>query len=120
MGNFVTIKIISMTRIYGASDDLVLIDGEMYEEEIDMLNKYPCKFEVSDGTKGMIDFINGWKIKVDKQGSLFKALHYAVEAIFDEHLESEAKDCPVYSDVLVLNGNVEWIKIGRKKYKPCA
>jgi len=105
----------TITRLYGVSDDLILIDGKLYEEEVDMLNKYPCKFQASDGTKGMIDFINGWKIKIEEQGSLFLKLMYAVEAIFEEHLE-EAKGCPVYSDVLIFDGFLEWVKIGRKKY----
>ena len=107
-----------VTKIYGASDDLIGIEGQ-----IPMMNwmftwrwwKY-ASF-VSDGTKGLI--------KYDDEGH--GELTYSMPALFalrkshpvgDDaaHLSSE-RMFGSYSDVLILGAGELGVKIGKRKFK---
>lgn len=105
-----------ITRIYGASDDLIEIDGQISDEVDNYSSDKPVKFKTSKGTKGTITYNGEWKIYVKEGGSDFVI---KIESVGDDntHTEENTKDVPSYSDVLILNGDLEWVKINGKKYK---
>lgn len=106
-----------ITRIYGASDDLIEIDGQISDEvEAYSSEIKPIKFKTSLGTKGTILYNGEWKIEVKEGGSDFMI---KIESVGDDntHTEENTKDVPSYSDVLILDGDLEWIKVNGKKYK---
>lgn len=104
-----------ITKIYGASDDLVEIDGAVCEEHDCYDHKRPIKITCSDGTIGTIFYGGEWKIKMEYCGTKFLKL---IESVGDDGThENEAKNCTSYSDVLILNDGIEWVKIGSKTYK---
>lgn len=106
------------TRIYGASDDIIVIDGQI-SEEVDAYSSTdePFKFKTSEGTKGSITYDGEWKITLTEEGPDFVKL---IEAVGDDnvHTEDDTKNIPSYSDVLILDGDLEWVKVDGKKYKP--
>ncbi len=106
-----------ITRIYGASDDLIEIDGQI-SDEVDAYSASdePVKFKTSQGTKGTIMYDGEWKITIKEEGSDFVKV---IESIGDDnnHTEENTKDVPPYSDVLILDGDLEWVKVKGKKYK---
>ena len=105
-----------ITRIYGASDDLIEIDGQISDEVDNYSSDKPVKFKTSKGTKGTITYNGEWKIDVKEGGSDFVI---KIESVGDDntHTEENTKDVPSYSDVLILDGDLEWVKINGKKYK---
>lgn len=102
------------TRIYGASDDLIEIDGAIYEEAGCYGHKKPIPIEASDGTKGSIYYNGVWEIYLSHEG--FKYLDLISNTEDDEHT-GDASGCPSYSDVLILDDGIEWVKIGNKTFK---
>ena len=105
------------TRIYGASDDLIEIDGQINDEvEAYSSETKPIKFKTSLGTKGTILYNGEWKITITEEGSDFMRV---VESVGDDddHTEDNTKNIPSYSDVLILSGDLEWVKVKGKKYK---
>ena len=106
-----------ITRIDGASDDLIEIDGQI-SDEVDAYSASdePVKFKTSQGTKGTIMYDGEWKITIKEEGSDFVKV---IESIGDDnnHTEENTKDVPSYSDVLILDGDLEWVKVKGKKYK---
>lgn len=105
------------TRIYGASDDLIEIDGQI-SDEVDAYSASdePVKFKTSLGTKGTISYDGDWKITIKEEGPDFVRV---VESVGDDndHTEENTNDIPSYSDVLILNGDLDWVKVNGKKYK---
>ena len=105
------------TRIYGASDDLIEIDGQI-SDEVDAYSASdePVKFKTSLGTKGTISYDGEWKITIKEEGPDFVRV---VESVGDDndHTEDDTKNIPSYSDVLILDGDLDWIKVKGKKYK---
>lgn len=110
------IILMAITKIYGASDDLIEIEGAISDE----INSYDDKtsFSVSDGTKGSISYDDDgqWRIEVKEQGIKFSGV---VRSVGDDakHIFPDAVGCTSYSDVLVLKEGIEWVKIGRKTLK---
>jgi hypothetical protein len=106
-----------ITRIYGASDDLIEIDGQI-SDEVDAYSASdePVKFKTSQGTKGSIMYDGEWKITIKEEGSDFVKV---IESVGDDnnHTEENTKSIPSYSDALILSGDLEWIKVNGKKYK---
>lgn len=106
-----------ITRIYGASDDLIEIDGQI-SDEVDAYSASdePIKFKTSKGTKGNIIYDGEWKITITEEGSDFVKV---IESVGDDndHTEENTKNVPPYSDVLILDGELEWVKIKGKKFK---
>jgi len=102
------------TTIYGASDDLIEIEGQI-SDEADVYD-LPTTFECSDGTKGFIDYDGEWKFAIECEGNLFEKI---VRSVGDDsnHTDVDADGATSYSDVLVLNEGVTWVKIGKKKFK---
>lgn len=106
----------SITKIYGASDDLIEIEGAVSDE----ITCYDEKtnFSASDGTKGTISYDDDgqWRIEVKEQGDKFSGLVRSVGED-NKHIFPDAVGCTSYSDVLVLKEGIEWVKIGRKTFK---
>ena len=102
------------TKIYGASDDLVEIDGE-FSDEIDCYEKAEkgLSIQCSDGTIGTIKYDGDWIINIEQEGLLFDKLIKSNDEI--PHEDEDAKGCTSYSDVLVMKEGLDWIKINCKK-----
>lgn len=103
------------TKIYGASDDLIEIEGAINDEA----NHYDATrviIKASDGTKARITYDGEWKISVEVEGDKYLGL---VHSVGDDakHIFDDAIGCPSYSDVLILDEGIEWVKIGRKTFK---
>lgn len=102
------------TIIYGSSDDLVEIDGQIQAEYNNYtLAKRGITFECSDETKGTITYDGDWLINVDKEGSLFQELRPNV-GDNGKHTDLAFK-CTSWSDVLILKDGILWVKINGKK-----
>jgi hypothetical protein len=94
-----------MTKVYGASDDLIEIEGSI-KDEIGCYDEI-VTIKFSDGTKATIKYckehnneiIGVWEIKVIEKGTSFIEL----QECFDE-------DAEIYSDVLVLDDKVRFYK----------
>lgn len=107
------------TIIYGASDDLIEIDGEVYGEvENYSVTKKWTSFLCSDGTKGKIKFNGNWEITINNFGWLFDQVIFDGEIrSFHNHELCIKYNVPTYSYCLILNDGIEWVKIGNKKFK---
>ena len=105
------------TKIYGASDDLIEIEGAV-EEEANHIDAKNIAIKASDGTQAKITYDeNGeWKICVTVEGDKFLQI---VCSVGDDakHSYPDAIGCSSYSDVLVLDEGIEWVKVGRKTFK---
>lgn len=100
------------TKIYGASDDLIEIEGDISGEIYHYDDK--TEFICSDGTKGRITYDWDWFIDVIEEGLGFVKLVRGQDEI--PHTDTDAIGCTSYSDVLILK-DIEWIKMKGKKYK---
>lgn len=103
------------TKIYGASDDLIEIDGAISEEA----NHYDATrviIKASDGTQARITYDGEWRITVEVEGEKYLNLIHSV-GDEGEHLHEDAKGCSSYSDVIVLDEGIQWVKVGRKTFK---
>lgn len=99
--------------IYGASDDLIEIDGAIRDE-------YGCydrdvKLKCSDGTEGVISYDGDWHIKLSNRGDLFNRIEETVGD--DGEKDGELSSFTSYSDILVLDEGVEWVKLDKTKYR---
>ena len=95
-----------MIKIYGASDDLLEFEGDLYGEVgcYNSTKDEPIHVKVSDGTE-FIAYYNEdgiWKIEIIEASTLFISL---------DKCERETDNC--YSDILTLD---EWDKV-TAKYK---
>ena len=106
-----------MTTIYGASDDLIEIEGDV-EDEVNKIEPKNLSVKCSDGTEAKItyDEEGQWKIVVNKRGDLL-AEHVLSVGDDAEHTREEIKRCSGYSDVLLFKDGLEWVKIGGKTFK---
>lgn len=105
-----------MTKIYGASDDLIEIEGEI-TDEIGCYNNTCQSITVSDGTRARIHYDDEgqWRIEVLVSGPLFIK---KIDSVGDDAKHTDdAANCSSYSDVLFLKEGVEWIKIGKRTFK---
>lgn len=102
------------TLIYGSSDDLVKIEGQIEGEyENYTLAKRGVTFECSDETKGTITYDGDWEITVEKKGILFQEVRPNVGD--DGKHKDLAFKCTSYSDVLILKDGILWVKINGRK-----
>lgn len=102
------------TIIYGASDDSVLIEGQIDSEYQNWtLAQRGIPFEFSDETKGRITYDGDWKITIEKEGSLFQELRPNV-GDNGKHTDLAFK-CTPYSDVLIFKDGILWVKMNGKK-----
>lgn len=103
------------TIIYGASDDLIEIDGAV-SEEVNHYSERECKITCSDGTIAKIQYNGNWGLHVISVGTLFEKIVNGNPAE-DPHTDDDCKNVPGYSDALVLKPGIEWVKIKGKTYK---
>ena len=87
------------TKVYGCSDDLIELDGDIYDE-VDCWNG-TAELRFNDGTLlcikyGKDDHGGVWDIQVIEKGSLF-----------DRKEECTDEDADVYSDVVYFNEGLE-------------
>jgi hypothetical protein len=102
------------TLIYGASDDCVILQGQIDSEYTNWtLAQRGIPFECSDGTKGKIIYDGDWKFSLETKGSLFKELRPSAGDI-GKHSDLASK-CTPYSDVLILEDGIFWVKMNGKK-----
>ena len=102
------------TLIYGESDDLVQVSGQVQAEyENWTLAQRGIPFECSDGTKGKIMYDGDWNIYLEEKGSLFQELRPNV-GDYGKHIDLAFK-CTSFSDVLILKQGILWVKINGKK-----
>lgn len=103
------------TKIYGASDDLIEIEGDVSDEHGCWNHKKPINISASDGTQASIFYDGEWKINVKFAGDKYLKL---VTSVGDDAKHTgDEKECTPYSDVLVFEDGIEWVKIGAKKYQ---
>ena len=101
------------TYIYGASDDLVELDGH-FSEEIGVYNEDEGFYlALSNGVviKGIYNDNGEWK---------FEAVKGEVKIIPAIGEDGEHEDCPKYSsysDIVVVEGDVKWALLGTKFVK---
>lgn len=77
------------TKIYGASDDLIEFEGDIYGEIgcYGSSQNDPIKVKVSDGTEFDIFYSDSglWKINVTKKGSNFDLVTEAIDPDSDNY-----------------------------------
>ena len=90
--------------VYGASDDLIEIDGDIREEfNHTDADEFPYYLAFSDGTLASIQYVGGfWRIHVLSTGSC--------PGLRLVQATDEEKD---YSDRLSLEGDFKWVVCGR-------
>lgn len=106
------------TKIYGASDDLIEIEGEVNDEaNVYLKDDEQLPFSASDGTNGFIiyDEDGQWRINVLDAGKL--CINKIAAVGDDAEHAGDAFGCSSYSDVLILGEGIEWVKIGKNKFK---
>ncbi len=103
------------TKVSGGSDDLIEIDGEINDEIGCYDHKRPIVIKASDGTDATIFYDGEWKIEVRMSGDKYIEV---IKSVGDDndHTDENAKGCAGYSDVLVFDSGLEWIKIKGKTY----
>lgn len=93
-----------MLEIYGASDDLIEIEGDIQEEFNPSDCEEPCLLAFSDGTLLQIQYGVGgtalWRIQPLVYGS---AKYRKTEATNEDDN---------YSDVVTLDGEIKWVVCG--------
>lgn len=104
------------TKLYGSSDDIVEIEGAVCDEYGNYDDaKKAIQFSVSDGTSGTIKYNGEWKIDLITKGKKFLEI---ISSVGDEGTHTgEAENCTCFSDVLILNNGIEWVKVGNETYK---
>ncbi len=105
------------TRIWGASDDLLEIDGALIVDEVN--ESFPYDVKCSDGTTAAFDYNSDgvWRCVVETTGKQFIRI---VKAVGDdnEHYDISANGCSGYSDVLLVREPIAWVKVNKKYYRP--
>lgn len=104
-----------MIRIYGASDDLIEVDGDVREEFTPPFgdhtsNREPlCVIACSDGSAFTVKYDEHgcWRIAPLRFGT---ATYAKVEAVGDD-ADERADGTPGYSDVVTLTGDVQWVAV---------
>jgi hypothetical protein len=99
--------------IYGSSDDLIEIDGDIQEE----MNGYsadkddePCYLAVSDGTLLKVKYDGCWRFTCVKKGS---AVMVNSNDADDDKDGSRPDGKPWYSEIVTLTGdNLRWVVRG--------
>lgn len=100
------------TVIYGASDDLLEIDGD-FSEEIGVDSDEPFTVGVSDGTLLEVEYDGEWKFRTKKKGSGLKEI---IQSVGDEGThEAPYEKYTSYSDLVILHGEIKWVTQGTKK-----
>jgi hypothetical protein len=109
------------TIVFGHSDDIVSIEGAI-SDETDSYNSKSV-ITASDGTRAYIEYDDGWRIAVEREGILFDRVQSGLGSEHEGHhadvrVCQTCKSVPIYSDVLIFMPGLEWIKVNSKKFKP--
>jgi len=100
-------------KIYGASDDLIEVEGDIRDElsayDLDDGAAVAC----SDGTLLGVSYDGRWRFTLISKGS---ASFDKIEATEDEG--SRPDGTPAYSDVVVLDGHISWVALTTKVVRP--
>ena len=99
-----------MTRVYGASDDLVEIENSLYSDaEIGCFNR-DVRLEFYDGTIIRIGYPKEdaaiWWIEVEKQGTATQELSVCND-----------EDAEIYSDIFEIDAEVKVYAVIEQKYR---
>ncbi|HRP30483.1 MAG TPA: hypothetical protein PKV73_01260 [Agriterribacter sp.] len=103
-------------RIWGASDDLLEIDGALIEDEVNTPNR-PYTVRASDGTHAIFYYNDDgeWKCDVKKKGLGF--IEVVTSVGHDGVHTNYAEGCSPYSDVLFIREPLSWISVNRKYFR---
>lgn len=98
-----------MVKIYGASDDLVEIEGSAYEQEIGCWEQ-DVRIRFQDGTIIRIGYpkedMAVWWIEVEADGTAEHTLTIC-----------EDEDADIYSDVFEIDSEIKSHRLIKQKYK---
>ena len=93
------------TELYGASDDLIELDGDLSEEFSG--GEKPCLLIFSDGTVLSIKYgkehLAVWAITVIEEGDLFKSIVHCTN-----------EDAERYSDTVNFKDGLDWVYFVRE------
>lgn len=99
-----------MVKVYGASDDLVEIEGTKYKEDEIGCYEHDVRLRFADGTVIRLGYpkegMAVWWIEVEKVGSADQHL----TRCFDE-------DARIYSDIFVIDAEVKSHSVIKQKYR---
>lgn len=99
-----------MTKIYGASDDLVEIEGSAYKEDEIGCYEHDVRIRFLDGTVIRVgypkDGIAVWWIDVEKKGTAEQRLTVC-----------EDEDARIYSDVFEIDSEIKSHSVIKQKYE---
>ena len=103
----------SKVVIYGLSDDLIEVEGDIEEEFNPAYGSSTSRLCFSDGTILSIVYGGMWKIELLNAGTaVYEKIYEAVE---DDTRVKVMGKYPDYSDVVTLNGDVKFVTFGRIK-----
>ena len=99
-----------MTKVYGASDDLVEIEGSTYKEDEIGCYGHDVRIRFLDGTVIRVgypkDGLAVWWIEVEKQGTAEQNLTIC-----------EDEDARIYSDVFEIDSEIKSHSVIKQKYE---
>ena len=99
-----------MVKVYGASDDLVEIEGSDYREDEIGCYERDVRIHFTDGTVIRVGYpkekLAVWWIEVEKTGT---ATQYLVEC--------EDEDAPLYSDCFCIDAEIKSHSVIKQKYE---
>ncbi len=99
------------TIIYGASDDLLEINGK-YSEELNPPMDEPFCVAVSDGTLLEVEYDGEWKFRAKKKGRCFKEI---VQSVGDDGKHARYEKYTPYSDLVIFEGDITHVVLGTQK-----
>ena len=94
---------VATLKIYGASDDLIEVEGEIHEEFSPLADE-PSLLAFSDGTLLQIQYGAGNKAFWRLQPLIYGAASYSKVEATDEDEN--------YSDIVTLEGEIKWVVCG--------
>lgn len=88
------------TKIYGASDDLIEVEGGL-RDEFDAVRDGTHRLDFSDGTALSVEYTDAglWRIERIARGLCLLSIERATDPDSDR-----------YSDVATLDGEVQWVR----------
>lgn len=99
-----------MTKVYGASDDLVEIEGSTYKEDEIGCYEHDVRIRFLDGTVIRVgypkDGLAVWWIEVERQGTAKHKLTIC-----------EDEDAKIYSDVFEIDSEIKSHSVIKQKYE---
>lgn len=104
-------------KIYGASDDLLEIEGALINDEVNTPDR-PYSVACSDGTKATFSYEDSgeWKCKISNTGTQFIE---CITSVGNDGMHTgNAEGCTSYSDVLVIREPIAWISVNKKYFRP--